>query len=528
MRKWEWIGVTLTKESRSKKNATLQPTTTLLERVTFSQPYGEIVSVIEDSETVREQFQQLLLGEKTPSDGLILGYSETAIALRLASLTMQQQTGKAYCQSYFRSKHLSKSQCIEKVSACHQFSELGERFNAPISDYCLSEKAQLLASVSLYSDANLICLDDYVIWTSAPFLVKVMSRLTELKEKGASIWLFTDQLTKIGRYCDHVIWLQFGRLRDYDRPKDVQERYETYLTNFYAMDSEARQVYWDQGLASQVHPLKEKLSVEKELTVKSLMEEPLIEEGSSLPARVEKSGEEDSPSRSDPKTKRNQSTQLSKRPHPIVQAWKAVALGASVLCLSVGGGYLAAFKYLTNPSLSHLPVKVAVSSTTQEPTPPSESVTSQHSETRLPPSDSSSNSISEVPEVALFTHVVVPGDSLSGLATLYEVNVSELMAVNGLTDETIAIGETLSLPSSAKENSQLPPSESGEADGRTTLTPPTQTESSQQRESSYIVVQGDTLFQIARRYGKTVLDLQKANGLQTPELSPGQLLNIPN
>ncbi|MFN4233122.1 LysM peptidoglycan-binding domain-containing protein [Thermus sp.] len=46
-------------------------------------------------------------------------------------------------------------------------------------------------------------------------------------------------------------------------------------------------------------------------------------------------------------------------------------------------------------------------------------------------------------------------------------------------------------------------------------------------ERIHVVVPGDTLFSLARRYGTTVEELMRLNGLSTPELKVGQALRIP-
>jgi LysM repeat protein len=95
------------------------------------------------------------------------------------------------------------------------------------------------------------------------------------------------------------------------------------------------------------------------------------------------------------------------------------------------------------------------------------------------------------------THTVAPGDTLFSIARRYGTTVEELMRLNGLESFLIQVGQVLRLPEKA------------------------------QGERVHQVVPGDTLFSIARRYGTTVEELMRLNGLTSPDLQVGQVLKLP-
>ncbi len=104
------------------------------------------------------------------------------------------------------------------------------------------------------------------------------------------------------------------------------------------------------------------------------------------------------------------------------------------------------------------------------------------------------------------THRVTPGETLASIAAKYGTTVDELMAVNGLTDPSlIFVGTTLRI------------------DG-----PAAPVVGDDTTEASHIVVKGDTLASIARRYGTTIQRLADANGITNPNLIRiGQVLTVP-
>lgn len=100
------------------------------------------------------------------------------------------------------------------------------------------------------------------------------------------------------------------------------------------------------------------------------------------------------------------------------------------------------------------------------------------------------------------THRVRSGESLYTIGKRYGVSVDRLKAANGLRRNTIRVGQELVIPS-VSNHKAVP-------EGKV-----------------YRVRSGDTLSEIARRYGTTVSKLRSANGLTSNRLRIGQELKIP-
>ena len=112
------------------------------------------------------------------------------------------------------------------------------------------------------------------------------------------------------------------------------------------------------------------------------------------------------------------------------------------------------------------------------------------------------------PERAGLTqHSVANGDTLQGLASRYQVPVSFLQSVNGMNGSQLTAGEALYVP-----GGNVAPLRGGLVRAATSL---------------HTVRSGDTLWGISRRYGMSVNELARANGISTKSLlRPGQKLAV--
>jgi membrane-bound lytic murein transglycosylase D len=105
------------------------------------------------------------------------------------------------------------------------------------------------------------------------------------------------------------------------------------------------------------------------------------------------------------------------------------------------------------------------------------------------------------------THTVRAGDTLYDIASDYSVSVSALKQANGLRSSRIYPGKELRIPAPVEKSAP---------------------ERMASEPGTYRVQKGDTLYDIARRFGISISELLRANGLQTSRIYPGDVLRIPS
>ena len=114
------------------------------------------------------------------------------------------------------------------------------------------------------------------------------------------------------------------------------------------------------------------------------------------------------------------------------------------------------------------------------------------------------------PDVVTDRHTVRRGDTLGAIARRYRTSVDAIKRLNGLRSNLIRVGQVLRVPSRGGVETSVAPVP--QAKPGETIT--------------YVVRNGDNLFQIAKTYGTTVELIKAANGLDSDIITVGQKLVI--
>ena len=110
-------------------------------------------------------------------------------------------------------------------------------------------------------------------------------------------------------------------------------------------------------------------------------------------------------------------------------------------------------------------------------------------------------------------YVVKKGDTLYSIAKQYGVSADTIIKDNGLTTNNLSIGQTLKIRSSGSDVVEECFGEEYIPEDDASIT--------------YTVKKGDNLYNIAKLYNTSALNIMKLNNLSSDKLSIGQVLKIP-
>lgn len=115
-------------------------------------------------------------------------------------------------------------------------------------------------------------------------------------------------------------------------------------------------------------------------------------------------------------------------------------------------------------------------------------------------------------EIGYKEYEVKAGDSLYSIARSYNTTVEEIMNANNLTTTILSVGQILKIPTEIDIPTGI---KECYGEGYTEI-----------KYETYTVKKGDNLYDIARRYNTSVIDLMNLNNLTSTNLEIGQVLKV--
>jgi membrane-bound lytic murein transglycosylase D len=145
-----------------------------------------------------------------------------------------------------------------------------------------------------------------------------------------------------------------------------------------------------------------------------------------------------------------------------------------------------------------------------------------------------SETLAAIPEqerVKKVLYVVKKGDTPSSIAKRYGSSVDALVAANSSRIlHSLKVGETVIVPKLGVPPPEGTPTRQARRTASTkgSAKPPARVASSPAKNGAqqYVVRQGDTLYDIARRHGTTTAELQRLNKIQGTRIHPGDVLVV--
>lgn len=225
-----------------------------LKNITFNVQKGKCVGLIGLNGAGKSTLSNILAGVSLPSKGEIYIDGNPAI-IAIGSGMNNFLTGIENIETKALMMGFKKDKIEEIKRNVIEFAEIGDFINQPIRTYSSGMRSRLGFAISVHMDPDILVIDEALSVGDQTFTKKCLDKMNEFKEKGKTIFFVSHSISQVRDFCDEVIWLEYGILKEHGSSDEVIPKYQKYLNSINKMTKEEKENYKKEVLKEQEHSL---------------------------------------------------------------------------------------------------------------------------------------------------------------------------------------------------------------------------------------------------------------------------------
>jgi len=200
-----------------------------LDDVSFEVRMGECVGIIGRNGAGKSTLLKLLAGLSAPSSGSFEVNGKVASLLELGTGFHPDYSGVENIRINGILLGLSLGEIEQKLPAIVEFAELGEVIQQPLRTYSTGMQARLAFSIATALQPELLLIDEVLAVGDAYFVNKCINYLQRFISDGGTALVVSHNSFLLGRLCQKILWLENGKLLQFDSAQAVCRAYDQYV-----------------------------------------------------------------------------------------------------------------------------------------------------------------------------------------------------------------------------------------------------------------------------------------------------------
>ena len=200
----------------------------VLRDISFEVRKGECLGIIGRNGAGKTTLLQTICGITTPTHGEVSVTGRIAPILALGAGFDQELTGGENAMIGGAILGLRRAEIAARLDSIEAFADIGEFFHQPMKMYSSGMTSRLAFSVCAHVDADVLIVDEALSVGYAAFAQKCLEYIQDFAQRG-TILMVSHSTGDLETFCDRVIWIDDGLIRDQGKPADVLANYKNSL-----------------------------------------------------------------------------------------------------------------------------------------------------------------------------------------------------------------------------------------------------------------------------------------------------------
>lgn len=195
---------------------------------------GERVGIIGRNGSGKTTLLKLITGATEPSAGSVQIDGNVQALMQIGVGFHPEFTGFENIRASLLFSGLTETQRKDAEAEIIEFCELGDFLGQPLKTYSLGMQSRLQFACATAIKPEILIVDEILGAGDAYFTAKSSMRMEQLTKSGCTLLLVSHSMAQILQFCEHVLWIDNGRIRLSGSARDVVGAYEVFMENMSA------------------------------------------------------------------------------------------------------------------------------------------------------------------------------------------------------------------------------------------------------------------------------------------------------
>ena len=182
-----------------------------LNDVSFTIQKGEIVGIIGKNGSGKSTLLKIITGVLNSSAGSVLVNGRISALLELGAGFNPEYTGIANIYLNGTLNRITREEMAKRIDEIAEFADIGDFIYQPVKNYSSGMFVRLAFAVAVYSEPDILIVDEALAVGDAAFQAKCMARMNQIMKSGATVLFVTHDMNTVKRLCQRCIYLENGK-----------------------------------------------------------------------------------------------------------------------------------------------------------------------------------------------------------------------------------------------------------------------------------------------------------------------------
>ena len=213
-----------------------------LNDVSFKAEKGDIIGFVGMNGSGKSTLSNIIAGIVPQTSGKVEINGEASLIAVSSGLKMDL-SGRENIELKLLMLGFDKKEIKELEPGIIEFSELEKFIDQPVKSYSSGMKSRLGFAISVSVDPDILIIDEALSVGDKAFASKSFAKMLEFKEKGKTMIFVSHSLGQMKQFCEKILWLEYGKVKEYGNVNEIIPKYETFLAKWETLSKSERETY---------------------------------------------------------------------------------------------------------------------------------------------------------------------------------------------------------------------------------------------------------------------------------------------